>query len=224
MPDSKELFEEFRSVFSGSNSLLDSLLPPLLFLIINAGFGFQPALWASLGIGAIITGLRLLRRQNIAFALGGLGAALLAIGLRYLLNSSQAYFLPTLINDSLIMLALLVSTIINRPAVAFTSAFTRRWPLDWYWHAQVRPAYSEVTAIWVVFYALKIAIEFVLFRQGNVYRLAIFNFIGGWPALILLLIVSYLYGQKRLRNLKGPSVQEFIQKIPPPWRSQQRGF
>jgi len=224
MPDSKELFEEFRSVFSGSNSLLDSLLPPLLFLIINAVFGFQPALWASLGIGAIITGLRLLRRQKIAFALGGLGAALLAIGLRYLLNSSQAYFLPTLINDSLIMLALLVSTIINRPAVAFTSAFTRRWPLDWYWHAQVRPAYSEVTAIWVVFYALKIAIEFVLFRQGNVYRLAIFNFIGGWPALILLLIVSYLYGQKRLRNLKGPSVQEFIQKIPPPWRSQQRGF
>ena len=224
MPDSKELFEEFRSVFSGSNSLLDSLLPPLLFLIINAVFGFQPALWASLGIGAIITGLRLLHRQKIAFALGGLGAALLAIGLRYLLNSSQAYFLPTLINDSLIMLALLVSTIINRPAVAFTSAFTRRWPLDWYWHAQVRPAYSEVTAIWVVYYALKIAIEFVLFRQGNVYRLAIFNFIGGWPALILLLIVSYLYGQKRLRNLKGPSVQEFIQKIPPPWRSQQRGF
>ena len=224
MPDSKELFEEFRSVFSGSNSLLDSLLPPLLFLIINAVFGFQPALWASLGIGAIITGLRLLRRQKIAFALGGLGAALLAIGLRYLLNSSQAYFLPTLINDSLIMLALLVSTIINRPAVAFTSAFTRRWPLDWYWHAQVRPAYSEVTAIWVVYYALKIAIEFVLFRQGNVYRLAIFNFIGGWPALILLLIVSYVYGQKRLRNLKGPSVQEFIQKIPPPWRSQQRGF
>jgi len=224
MPDSKELFEEFRSVFSGSNSLLDSLLPPLLFLIINAVFGFQPALWASLGIGAIITGLRLLHRQKIAFALGGLGAALLAIGLRYLLNSSQAYFLPTLINDSLIMLALLVSTIINRPAVAFTSAFTRRWPLDWYWHAQVRPAYSEVTAIWVVYYALKIAIEFVLFRQGNVYRLAIFNFIGGWPALILLLIVSYLYGQKRLRNLKGPSIQEFIQKIPPPWRSQQRGF
>jgi len=224
MPDSKELFEEFRSVFSGSNSLLDSLLPPLLFLIINAVFGFQPALWASLGIGAIITALRLLHRQKIAFALGGLGAALLAIGLRYLLNSSQAYFLPTLINDSLIMLALLVSTIINRPAVAFTSAFTRRWPLDWYWHAQVRPAYSEVTAIWVVYYALKIAIEFVLFRQGNVYRLAIFNFIGGWPALILLLIVSYLYGQKRLRNLKGPSIQEFIQKIPPPWRSQQRGF
>jgi hypothetical protein len=224
MPDSKELFEEFKSVFSGSNSILDSLLPPLLFLIINAIFGFQIAIWASLGIGVVITVLRLLRKQKIAFALGGLGAALLAIGLRYLLNSSQAFFLPTLINDGLILLVLMISTFINRPAVAFTSAFTRRWPLDWYWHEKVRPAYSEVTIIWIAYYALKLAILLFVYRQGNLYRLAIINFIFGWPAIILLLIVSYLYGQKRLRNLKGPSVQEFTQKLPPPWRGQKRGF
>lgn len=224
MPGSKELFEEFKSVFSGSNSLLDSIFPPLLFLIINAIFGFQPALWSSLAIGVIISLLRLLRKQKVIFALGGLGAALLAIGLRYFLNSSQAYFLPTIINDGLIMLTLLVSIVIKRPAVAFTSALTRRWPLEWYWHEKVRPAYSDVTIIWVAYYGLKLAIQYMLFRQGNVYRLAIFNFFGGWPALILLLIVSYLYGQNRLRKLKGPSVQEFLQKIPPPWQSQQRGF
>ena len=224
MPDRKELVEEFRSVFSGSNSLLDSFLPPLLFLVINAIFGFQQALWASLGIGMVITALRLLRRQKIAFALGGLGVALFAIGLRYFLNSSKAFFLPTLINDSLIMLALLVSIIVNRPAVAFTSAFTRRWPLNWYWHEQIRPAYVEVTYIWVVYYALKILILYLVYRQGNLYRLAIISFISGWPALILLLIFSYIYGQNRLRKLKGPSVQEFIQNIPPPWQSQKRGF
>jgi hypothetical protein len=224
MPDSKELIEEFKSVFSGSNSLLDSFLPPLLFLIINALFGFQLALWASLGIGMAIAALRLLRKQKISFALGGLGAALFAIGLRYFLNSSKAYFLPTLINDCLIMLALLVSIIVNHPAVAFTSALTRRWPLNWYWHERVKPAYKEVTYFWVVYYALKLVILYMVYRQGNLYRLAIINFISGWPTLILLLVISYIYGQKRLRNLKGPSVQEFIHNIPPPWQSQKRGF
>ena len=224
MPDSKELFKEFKSVFSGSNSLLDSLLPPLLFLIINAAFDFQPALWASLGIGTVITILRLLQRQKAVYALGGLGAALLAIGLRYLLNSAQAFLLPTIINGGLVTLALLVSIIIKRPAVAFTSALTRRWPLDWYWHPHVRPAYSEVTAIWVVYSALKLAVQVMLYLQGNVDGLALFNVFGGWPTFILLLIASYLYGLKRLRDLKGPSVQEFIQNLPPPWRSQQRGF
>jgi len=224
MPYRKELFEEFRSVFSGSNSLLDSFLPPLFFLVINAIFGFQQALWASLGIGMAITALRLLRRQKIAFALGGLGAALFAIGLRYFLNSAKAYYLPTLINDSLIILALLVSIIVNRPAVAFTSAFTRRWPLNWYWHERIRPAYTEVTFFWVVYYALRLLILYMVYRQGNLYRLAIINFISGWPALILLLIISYIYGQKRLSKLKGPSVQEFIHNVPPPWQSQKRGF
>jgi len=69
MPDSKELFEEFKSVFSGSNSILDSLLPPLLFLIINAIFGFQIAFWASHGIGVVIKALRLLRQQKLSFML-----------------------------------------------------------------------------------------------------------------------------------------------------------
>ena len=224
MPDRKELVEEFRSVFSGGNSLLDSFLPPLLFLAINALFGFQQAFWASLGIGMVITALRLLRKQKIAFALGGLGAALFAIGLRYFLNSSKAYFLPTLINDSLIMLVLFVSIIINRPAVAFTSALTRRWPLNWYWHEQIKPAYTEVTYIWVAYYALKVLLLYIIYQQGNLYRLAIINFIVGWPAMILLLITSYIYGQKRLQKLKGPSVQEFIQNIPPPWQGQKRGF
>jgi len=224
MSDRKELFEEFRSVFSGGNSLLDSFLPPLLFLVINALFGFQQALWASLGIGIVITVLRLFRRQKIAFALGGLGAALFAIGLRYFLNSSKAFFLPTLINDGLIMLALLLSILVNRPAVAFTSAITRRWPLNWYWHERIKPAYTEVTFIWVAYYALKLLILYIVYRQGNLYRLAIINFFSGWPALILLLIISYIYGQKRLQKLKGPSVQEFIQNIPPPWQGQQRGF
>ena len=212
MPDSKELIKEFKSVVSGSNSFLDSIIPPLLFLIINAILGFQPALWSYLAIGVFISLLRLLHKQKAIFALGGLGAALVAIGLRYFLNSSQAYFLPTVFNDGLIMLALLISTVIKRPAVAFTSALTRRWPLEWYWHEKVRPAYSDVTIIWVVYYGLKLVIQYMLFRQGNIYMLAIFNFFGGWPALILLLIVSYTYGQNRFRKLKGLSVQEFLQK------------
>ena len=46
----------------------------------------------------------------------------------------------------------------------------------------------------------------------------------GWPATILLLIASYLYGTWRLRKLGGPSVEEFKAGTEPPWEGQQRGF
>ena len=33
----RELLDEFRTVFAGRSNILDSILPPLLFLIINFG-------------------------------------------------------------------------------------------------------------------------------------------------------------------------------------------
>ena len=224
MPDSKELLEELRSVFSGGNSLLDSFFPPILFLVINAAFGFQAAMISSLLSGAMIMISRLLRKQKLVYALGGISAAGLAIGMRYLLNSTSAFFLPNLINGGLTTLVLLISILVKRPAVAFTSALTRRWPLEWYWHPKVRPAYAEVTAIWVVFSGIKLAIQWFLYRRDLFIQSAYFNFFSGWPALILLLIISYLYGLKRLTNLHGPSVEEFKENKPPTWEGQQRGF
>ncbi len=203
---------------------MDSFFPPILFLVINAAFGFQAAMISSLLSGAMIMISRLLRKQKFVYALGGISAAGLAIGMRYLLNSTSAFFLPNLINGGLTTLFLLISILVKRPAVAFTSALTRRWPLEWYWHPKVRPAYAEVTAIWVVFSGIKLAIQWLLYRRDLFIQSAYFNFFSGWPALILLLIISYLYGLKRLTNLHGPSVEEFKENKPPPWEGQQRGF
>jgi len=224
MANLKELVDEFKLVFSGRNSLVDSILPPLLFILIQAAFGFSMALWVSLGSGILIAVLRLMRGQPVLSALAGLGAAALAFGLTYLLKSAQAFFLPTLVNGTLMTAVLVASLIVRRPAVAFTSYITRRWPLEWYWHPRVRPAYSEVTAVWAAYSVIKLVIQYGLYAQGDVERLAMFNLISGWPALILLLVFSYLYGLNRLEKLHGPSVEEFKNGAPPPWQGQQRGF
>lgn len=224
MPDKRELLDELKSVLAGQSALLDSILPPLIFLLANVLFDFQAAMAASLAVGAGIAVMRLIRGHKIWYALGGLGAAGLAIGLRYLFNSEAALFLPTLISGGLTTLALLVSLLIKRPAVAFTSALTRRWPLAWYWHPKVRPAYAEVTAFWVIFSSFKLAGQLILYSRGDAAGLALFNLVSGWPALIILLIISYLYGLRRLKNLQGPSVEEFETGQAPPWQGQQRGF
>ena len=41
---------------------------------------------------------------------------------------------------------------------------------------------------------------------------------------LILLVVTYIVGQKRLQKLNGPSVEEFLNNTPEPWTSQQRGF
>ena len=58
-----EIWEELQTVFSGRVQWVDSLLPPLVFVILNTIFGFEVALWGSLGIALLFVGFRLLIRQ-----------------------------------------------------------------------------------------------------------------------------------------------------------------
>ena len=219
----RELLEEFRAV-AGKVGLLDTILPPILFLLLNGLAGFIAAMIGALGLSVLIAVLRLRRGQSLLYALAGMGSVGLAIALAYLVGSSEGYFLPGIVNGGLTIALALVSLLIRKPMVAWTSYIARRWPLDWYWHDHVRPAYTEVTLAWILFFALRLFWQVSLFQGQDVSQLALVNALTGWPATIILLIFSYLYGTWRLVKLGGPSVDEFRSQTPPPWIGQRRGF
>lgn len=218
----RELVDEFRAVFRG-RKVLDSLLPPLLFLLLNAWLGLGWAAAGALLLAATFSLWRLARRQPPGYALGGLGGVTLAIGIALLLGRAEGYFLLGILGNGGTLLLALVSVLLRRPLVAWTSHLARRWPRDWYWHPRVRPAYSEVTLAWALFFALRLALQLSLF-QGQATLLGLVQVLTGWPATIALLVASYLYGTWRLRTLKGPSVDEFKAGAAPPWSGQRRGF
>lgn len=219
-----ELNEELRTVVLERTNIIDTILPPVAFLILSAFLGLQIATWGSLGIALALALFRLIAGRPVGYAIGGLGATAFAILAAQLSNQAGGFFLPNLITDGLTILACLVSAIVKRPLVALTSHLVRQWPLEWYWHQKVRPAYTEVTLAWAVFFALRLLIKWLLFRAEQATVLGVLSVLMGWPATILLLILSYLYGTWRLQNLGGPSVEEFTEGAAPPWEGQQRGF
>ncbi len=219
-----EIWGELQTVFSGRVRWVDSLLPALIFLILNTTFGFQVALWGSLGTALLFVVFRLARRQPLRYAFGGLGGVILAVLVARFVGGAEGYFLPGIISGVFTTILCLLSVGIRRPLVAWTSFITRRWPLDWYWHPRVRPAYSEVTLAWALFFALRTVFQFELFQDQAAGALGLFQLISGWPALIILLVASYLYGIWRLGRLNGPSVEEFKAGTEPPWQGQKRGF
>jgi hypothetical protein len=167
---------------------------------------------------------RLLRKEPLRYAFGGAGGVLLAGLLARFVGGAQGYYLPGIISGAFTAVICVVSVLFKRPLVAWTSYVTRRWPLAWYWHPQIRPAYSEVTMVWAVFFALRTLVQFNYFQQQAASTLGVIQLLSGWPALILLLVLSYIYGMWRLQNLQGPSVEEFKLQAEPPWQGQMRGF
>ncbi len=219
-----ELLQELRAVVFGSRSVIDIVVPPILFLILVKWAGFTVAIWGALSLAVLLMGWRLVRRQSILAAVGGVVGVLLSLALVQVLNREEGFFLPSILTGIGTVLVAVGSILAGKPMVAWTSYLARRWPWGWYWHPQVRPAYTEVTWFWAVFFLLRVGLQLNLFQAAQAEQLAGLNLILGWPTTLLLLIFSYLYGTWRLRQLGGPSVVEFQENAAPPWQSQQRGF
>jgi len=221
----KELGSELKTIFAGRGlKIVDVIVPLLIFLVSRPSLGLTPALGASIGSAVLFFVVRIFQKDNLYYALGGLGAVLLAAGFALLSGSDVGFFIPGLISGGLTVILCILSILIKRPLAAFSSHLTRRWPLEWYWHPQIRPAYSEVTLFWGIGFAIRLGIEFVLYLQGNINSLGLIRTFLGWPYTILILILSYLYGMWRLGKLAGPSVEEFQSGKPGPWKGQTRGF
>ena len=71
---------------------------------------------------------------------------------------------------------------------------------------------------------MRLIIQLNLIQEERTYLSGVFQILTGWPATIILLIISYLYGVWRLQKLGGPSILEFKNGTEPPWEGQKRGF
>lgn len=221
----QELGEELSGVLSGKGSrLIDSFLPPVVFLIVNSIAGLGAALWGAVGVSLAFAAYRLMRKENLTYALGGLGGTLVAAVFAGISGEGSGFFLPGFFSGATTVVLCIVSAAFNRPLVAWSSFIARRWPLEWYWHPRVLPAYNEVTIAWAVAFSARLTFEFWLYQQDAVGALGTVRILLGWPFIILLLIGTYLYGLWRLGKLQGPSVEEFKAGKAPPWEGQKRGF
>ena len=219
-----ELWQELRTVFSGRSNTLDTIIPPLLYVLVNMLAGPLPAVLSAVGLAVILTVLRLVRKQSWWYAFSGLVLTLLAAGLAWFTQNAASFFLPDLITSGALLAATLLSIWLKKPLAAWSSHLTRGWPKDWYWLPNIRPAYTEVTWMWAAFIAARLSAEYLLYQQGNVSLLGLANVLLGWPVTIVVLVMSYLYGIWRLTKLGGPSVEEFLSHQPAPWKGQKKGF
>ena len=218
----EEILEELRSIFL--NKTFDALLPPIVYALSNSFFNLSTAIILASATAAFVFLKRIIKKENWKYALGGLFVVLFASSFAYLSNNASNYFIPALTSSTLFLLASLITVLIGKPLAAWASHLSRGWPLEWFWRQDVKPAYREVTILWAVYFALRLTIQLRLFFSEAVLNLAWVNILLGWPAIIVILTISYIYGIWRLNDLGGPGVDEFKEGKEPPWDGQKKGF
>jgi len=218
----KEIIDELKSVISGKT--FDAILPPTIYVIANNIFGLLIGIVLAVIIAFLLAFYRFRKKETWQYAFGGFIGVIIASGFAYFAGSAENYFLPDAITSGFILLLVIVSLFLRKPLAAWVSHITRGWSLDWFWRKDIKPAYTEVTIFWGVFFAFRLTIEVYLLMRGNVLQLFWSKTLLGLPAIIVVLIITYIYGIWRLHQLSGPGIDEFEKEKEPPWEGQKRGF
>ena len=217
-----EIKEELKELNFNQEGVFDSVVAPLFFVVTSNFSTLNQAILLTGLLLAILLLYRLLKKQNLKFVFYGLIGTIVALFLARVQGSASGFFIPGIVRDLSIAVVGLVSIIVKKPFTIYSSKAIRKWPQEWYVHEQVRPAYTRVAIIWTVYLFLKGGLQVIFFNSPEI--LVTIKLLLSNQTTLILLVATYMIGQNKLQSLSGPSVDEFINGTPPPWKSQQKGF
>lgn len=174
--------------------VLEAIIPSMLFGISFAIFS-EP-IWA-VGIAgstsAIFIIFRLVTRKSPASAIVGALAVAFAAWLA-LREGGQAvdYFIPGFITNASYASVLLISILLRWPLIGVAVEVLRGRDFSWRKQRRTLAIYSMVTALWVGFFTLRLAVQLPLYFAGNTELLATARVIMGPPLYAMLIVGSWL--------------------------------
>jgi hypothetical protein len=181
------------NALGGKRGLLDSGLPALIFLIVfTVTHKLNGALVAALIVSAVLTIIRLIRKDTLQHALTGLfGVAISAFFARST-GRAQDFYLPGLIINLVYGTLYAVANIIGWPVLGLVLGPILGEGAQWRGDPIRKAAYRRAGWVWVALFASRIAVQYPLYRAGAVTQLGIARVIMGWPLFLLTGWLTYL--------------------------------
>jgi hypothetical protein len=188
--DGKSLLEGM----GGKLGITETILPSVLF---GASFALtgQAIIAVSLagGTSALFILYRLITRKSASSALIGAIAVGFAAWLA-LREGGEAvdYFVPGFITNAVYGSVLLVSILVRWPIIGVLVEILRGNPTSWRKDRKKLTIYSLVTAMWVGFFSLRLAVQVPLYLAGSAELLATARVAMGPPLYALVILVTWL--------------------------------
>jgi hypothetical protein len=188
--DGKSLLEGM----GGKLGITETILPSVLF---GASFALtgEAIIAVSLagGTSALFILYRLITRKSASSALIGAIAVGFAAWLALREGGDAVdYFVPGFITNAVYGSVLLISILVRWPIIGVLVEILRGNATSWRKDRKKLTIYSLVTAMWVGFFSLRLAVQVPLFLAGSVELLATARVAMGPPLYALVILVTWL--------------------------------
>jgi len=214
-PDQRALVDRQQIIkqIGGVRGLIDSGLPIIVFITVNAFTSMQIALWSALGAGGALFVARLARRESVQQAISGFLGVAVAAFIAGQTGEARDFFLPSLWSTAGFGLAFLVSALVRWPLVGVLAELL--WPTPgltdskaWRSHRGLMRAYTWLTLMWAAVYLLRIAVQGSLYLANEVTLLGTTKLFMGWPLTALEALLTVFVVRRARRLITEPKISD----------------
>lgn len=179
--------------FGGKKGIIDSGIPSIIFLItFNIKDDLHTALYASIVVSILLTIIRLAKRDTVQHAFSGLIGALICAWFANRTGNPSDVFLPKLLTNLAYGSAYLIANLAGWPVLGLMLGPILGENLLWRKDPVRKAAYLRAGWLWVGMFFTRIAVQYPIYRSGNVNLLGTVNLAMGYPLFLATAYGSWL--------------------------------
>ena len=185
--------EKVISAFGGKKGLIDSGIPSVIFLVVfNISKELQSALIAAIVISALLTITRLLMRDTVQHAFSGFIGVLICAWFANRTGNASDLYIPKLLTNLGYGTVYLLANLAGWPILGLMLGPILGENLRWRNYQARKRAYIQASWLWVGMFFLRIAVQYPIYKTGNVNLLGTVNLAMGYPLFLATAYGSWL--------------------------------
>ena len=185
--------DKVMGALGGKKGLIDSGLPAVVFLIIfNVKHDLKTALTGAIILSILLAIVRLAKKGSIQYAVSGLLGVLICAYFANKSGNASDFYIPKLLTNLAYGTAYLISNLVGWPLLGVVLGPLLGENFLWRQDPARKKVYTRASWIWVAMFFLRIAVQYPIYRSGNVNLLGSVNLVMGYPLFFATAYLSWL--------------------------------
>jgi hypothetical protein len=179
--------------FGGKKGLIDSGVPSIIFLItFNIQKDLQEALFAAIAVSALLTIIRLAMKDTIQHAISGFVGILICAWFANRTGNPSDLYIPKLLTNLGYGTLYLLTNLAGWPILGLMLGPILGENLAWRKNPARKRAYIQAGWLWVAMFFTRIAVQYPIYKSGNLNLLGTVNLAMGYPLFLATAYGSWM--------------------------------
>jgi hypothetical protein len=170
------------NALGGKKGLIDSGVPSIVFLVVfNISKEVNTAIMSALALSLILAIFRLIKKDTIQHSVSGVIGVLICAYFANKSGNASDFYIPKLLTNLGYGTVYLIANLVGWPILGVVLGPLLGENFTWRNNLARKRMYVKASWIWVAMFFSRIAVQYPIYKSGNVNLLGTVNLAMGYP-------------------------------------------